>query len=777
MKKIFFLLLCAALIFPEQASATYVLNPFTKKLDATSAGSPGAITGPITQLTSCPADLEAYVEALDVGTRVQFPAGCSYTLTTSATIEVPSGVWIDFANTLVTRTATAANIFTMNDKDTTKSIYLSNLRCAGAFATKCIQVSQAGSTVGNKNAFVFRNIQVNFVSDATLTDVRGFDIRDTGYTIDGADIYIKTAASGTDAYAVHARVSSTAEAAIDFLIKNYSGYTDCTGYSPGFCRGLDIAYQNSSGGNNISGNVQNFYSLAHSGAFGEACKQTNDASGSQTNEVWWINGICDGTEYDYRDASGFGLGVTAHLENVELKNGDTGLKSVSTYDFEGVTGKSGNYWSLDQTAFTTANADQDIEIFIERVTSAGDTIYFPPDITIDADIAVTKGVHLVGRGKNGCSNITTSGTSAQIFNITSDNASVENFCMNLTSGWDGILFNGTGGTSFTNSNVRNVTINKASATGNSSGVIYNDASGTVDNLRTNIVCTTGTCYGIEKTDASTVDAASTINVYNSDITVSVTSGIGAAFNATDSGSSYADTYNLIGGKFRVSKTTGTAYGMNASGPQITVNNFGIRGIADDVDFNFSNNATINSNTSPSMAPFTIGGSGPSFSGVSTFGGGINVPDGQQIDSNGYRVNYPLAAYASGTVYSLTNTSALVDFGTTDPILTIDKPGTYWVSGKAQLKYNAATFAANQTATCKIRRTNNTAADLSGATRTIDTRIITTITDNAGLVEVPETVYTTTNQDDHLQLWCSLSAAPGAGSVDVTSAEITAKRQY
>ncbi len=164
-------------------------------------------------------------------------------------------------------------------------------------------------------------------------------------------------------------------------------------------------------------------------------------------------------------------------------------------------------------------------------------------------------------------------------------------------------------------------------------------------------------------------------------------------------------------------------------------------------------------------------------GVSTFGGGINVPSGTDIQSNGTRINYYLSAYASGTVYALTNSSALVDFGTTDPDIVIDRSGTYLLRGSVQLKYNAATFAANQTATCKIRRINNTAADLTGATRTIDLRILTTLTDNAGLILIPETFYNTTNTNDELQIFCTLSASPGAGSVDAVSASITAQRMF
>lgn len=139
------------------------------------------------------------------------------------------------------------------------------------------------------------------------------------------------------------------------------------------------------------------------------------------------------------------------------------------------------------------------------------------------------------------------------------------------------------------------------------------------------------------------------------------------------------------------------------------------------------------------------------------------------------INLPITAYAAGTVYSLTNAAAKIDFGTTDPVIIISASGTYRISATARLKYNAATFAANQTATIKLRRTNNTAADLTNATDSITMRIITTLTDNAGLASI-DVIYTTTNSDDNIELWGSLDVAPSAGSVDVVAAKIIAIRK-
>lgn len=128
-------------------------------------------------------------------------------------------------------------------------------------------------------------------------------------------------------------------------------------------------------------------------------------------------------------------------------------------------------------------------------------------------------------------------------------------------------------------------------------------------------------------------------------------------------------------------------------------------------------------------------------------------------------------YAAGTVYSLTNTATLINFGTTDPSITLTRPGTYLIFARARVDYNAATFAAPQEVTIKLRRTNNTAADITSGSAGIKTAIVTTVTQSLGHVVLPPTIYSTSNSDDVIQLFGSVAAAPGAGSLDVTEAEI------
>lgn len=135
----------------------------------------------------------------------------------------------------------------------------------------------------------------------------------------------------------------------------------------------------------------------------------------------------------------------------------------------------------------------------------------------------------------------------------------------------------------------------------------------------------------------------------------------------------------------------------------------------------------------------------------------------------------IASQASaGTAYTLTNTAAAADFGTTDPVITIPGPGTYLIMGSVNVLYNAATFAANRTVTLKFRRTNNTAADI-GVARTFQTRIITAITDGAGTFQIPNTVYTTRNSNDSITIFADVSVLPTAGSIQATQAEIFALR--
>jgi hypothetical protein len=140
-------------------------------------------------------------------------------------------------------------------------------------------------------------------------------------------------------------------------------------------------------------------------------------------------------------------------------------------------------------------------------------------------------------------------------------------------------------------------------------------------------------------------------------------------------------------------------------------------------------------------------------------------------------NTAVSVYGAGTAYSLTATPAQIDLGTTDPIRTLTTPGTYLLMARAFAAYNGATFAAPQTAKIKLRRTNNTAADITHGDTTAQLRILTTTTDSVGALTLPPVIYTTSNNDDSLSLFGEVSATPSAGSVDVREACIVALFLY
>lgn len=128
---------------------------------------------------------------------------------------------------------------------------------------------------------------------------------------------------------------------------------------------------------------------------------------------------------------------------------------------------------------------------------------------------------------------------------------------------------------------------------------------------------------------------------------------------------------------------------------------------------------------------------------------------------------PTTGYGVGSVYSLTNVAAAVTFGTTSPAITLAEAGTYLLFGHVQLAAAGATIAA-ETATLKLRRTNNTAADLPSSSVLVDPPVMTTLTHTLGIYALPPVVYTTTNTDDIVTLFANVSAALSAGTINAVA---------
>ena len=134
-------------------------------------------------------------------------------------------------------------------------------------------------------------------------------------------------------------------------------------------------------------------------------------------------------------------------------------------------------------------------------------------------------------------------------------------------------------------------------------------------------------------------------------------------------------------------------------------------------------------------------------------------------------------YAVGTAYTLTNGNAAITFGTTSPSVTIPAAGTYLIRPSATIGFLNATFAANQTLTMYLYRTNNTPATITSSTLATTTPVISAMTYTWMVQQLPEIRYTTTNANDVIALYGSISVAPSVGSIQVSAASIVVQRVY
>ena len=158
-------------------------------------------------------------------------------------------------------------------------------------------------------------------------------------------------------------------------------------------------------------------------------------------------------------------------------------------------------------------------------------------------------------------------------------------------------------------------------------------------------------------------------------------------------------------------------------------------------------------------------------------GGISSRSGVSTDvATGLITANQLTVYSSGAAnYAFTASADSVAFvAGTNPTLTLDQPGTYLILARADILFTGATTAADRTATLKLRRMNNTAADLTNGSIVLHTGIKTTLTES-----MPGgtwwTTYATTNSNDIINILASIDTVPSAGTLDITKASILAYR--
>ena len=162
---------------------------------------------------------------------------------------------------------------------------------------------------------------------------------------------------------------------------------------------------------------------------------------------------------------------------------------------------------------------------------------------------------------------------------------------------------------------------------------------------------------------------------------------------------------------------------------------------------------------------------------------IGTYDNNSIDfpafnlTDGSDKNYQLNSNSAGTAYTMTASSAQIAFGTTTPSITLNKAGTYLLLARVNYQLVGATFASNRNVTTKLRRTNNTPADITNSSTVIGTNVTTTATGSLAALPLPPVVYTTTNTTDVITLFGDVSVIPSAGSLQATEANIVAIRLF
>lgn len=166
-------------------------------------------------------------------------------------------------------------------------------------------------------------------------------------------------------------------------------------------------------------------------------------------------------------------------------------------------------------------------------------------------------------------------------------------------------------------------------------------------------------------------------------------------------------------------------------------------------------------------------------------GGISLGAGSEVSSIGPLVDSvdgttPLnninQVVATGTVYTLTTSFASVAFGTTSPVLTLANAGTYSIYVDVQTSLVSATTT-TQSVSYKLRRTNNTAADLTGSQFGDPLPVATVGSPLGPSTHIGPIKYTTALTTDTLTVQGAISGALGAGTATVSACTITAIRAY
>lgn len=160
------------------------------------------------------------------------------------------------------------------------------------------------------------------------------------------------------------------------------------------------------------------------------------------------------------------------------------------------------------------------------------------------------------------------------------------------------------------------------------------------------------------------------------------------------------------------------------------------------------NVTLDYKSSVGNA-LTLGGTTPTAAGVSILSAADAAAQRTLLG-----IGHALSIYASGTASAVETNPTQLSFGTTSPVLTLNQAGTYLLFASATFLENGS--ASNYVLNVKLRRTNNTAADVANAVRVLSSDAPEEYGPVLGSfnISLPVVVYTTANNDDLIAMFAS-----------------------
>lgn len=148
---------------------------------------------------------------------------------------------------------------------------------------------------------------------------------------------------------------------------------------------------------------------------------------------------------------------------------------------------------------------------------------------------------------------------------------------------------------------------------------------------------------------------------------------------------------------------------------------------------------------------------------------VNVPGIQGLS---YVAGSPVSAYGSGVAFSLTTISQLLNIGTAPPSITLPNTLRYAIFGRVRLDWVGATIAVGKIVTVKLRRINNTAADL-GLTLGFTLPAATGLSTTAVVMNLPPWIYTPAQAGDNIELWGAIDTTPSPGDIKAVDTALVA----